>query len=205
MKKIAITGTHGAGKTTLAHQICVMLKEKNVNVTVVEEKARSCPFPINKQATADTEIWMVHTQIKAEQQAKASKYECAVIDRCSLDAIIYWQDRNTPHKYFEKLRDAALEWVQTEYDLVILLEPSSDTEEMAVDAVRDSSIAYRNQIRDLFRQYLETMPQSFYDRLIKIESNEVFARGAFYSEAVEKIMEHPSCPFVSNIAGKCLV
>jgi broad-specificity NMP kinase len=28
MKKIAVTGTHGVGKTTLAHQICVTLKEK---------------------------------------------------------------------------------------------------------------------------------------------------------------------------------
>ncbi len=86
MKKIAITGTHGVGKTTLAHQICVALKENNFNSTIVEEKARSCPFPINEKATTDTEIWMVHTQIRAELDAKACRFEVAVIDRCSLDA-----------------------------------------------------------------------------------------------------------------------
>jgi broad-specificity NMP kinase len=70
MKKIAITGTHGVGKTTLTHQLCVALKEKNVNATIVEEKARSCPFPVNEAATTDTEIWMVHSQICAELQSK---------------------------------------------------------------------------------------------------------------------------------------
>lgn len=194
MKKIAVTGTHGVGKTTLTHQLCVALKEKNYNATIVEEKARSCPFPINEAATTDTEIWMVHTQIRAELHAKARKYEVAVIDRCSLDAIVYWHDRNTPNAYFEKLRDASLQWVESQYDLLVLLEPSSDTDSFAVDAVRDSSIKYRNRIRDLFRVYINALPMSCKERLIVIEANEVFQRSGLYSTAVEKIMSHPCYP-----------
>lgn len=194
MKKIALTGTHGVGKTTLAHQICVALKEQNTNVTIVEEKARSCPFPINEAATTQTEIWMIHTQIRAELQAMASRYECAVVDRCSLDAIVYWHDRNTPDTYFEKLRDAAIQWVQTEYDMIILVEPSSDTDHFAVDAVRDSGIPYRNRIRDLFREYIHTFPPHIQERMIRIESDEIFDKHGGYSRAMHKIMEHDCYP-----------
>jgi nicotinamide riboside kinase len=194
MKKIAVTGTHGVGKTTLTHQICVALKEKNFNATIVEEKARSCPFKINEAATVDTEIWMVHTQIKAELKAKASRYEVAVVDRCSLDAIVYWHDRNTPHKYFEKLRDAALQWVQDEYELIVLVEPSSDTDSFAVDAVRDSGIPYRNRIRDLFRDYFNAFPAAVREKVVYIQSDEIFDRRGPYSEAVLKVMEHHAYP-----------
>jgi nicotinamide riboside kinase len=194
MKKIAITGTHGVGKTTLAHQICVALKERNVNVTIIEEKARSCPFPINESASTDTEVWMVHSQIRAELQAKAKKYEAAVIDRCSLDAIVYWHDRNTPHAYFELLRNAAIQWVKTEYDQIILIEPSSDTDHFAVDAVRDSSIIYRNRIRDVFRSYMDALEDEIKDKLVRIESDEIFDRVDHYSSAVHKAMNHSGFP-----------
>jgi nicotinamide riboside kinase len=194
MKKIVVTGTHGAGKTTLAHQICVTLKERNVNATIIEEKARSCPFPINEGASTNTEIWMVHSQIRAELQAKAEKYEAAVIDRCSLDAIIYWDDREGSHAYFDKLKKAAIQWVSNEYDMIILVEPSSDTDNFAVDAVRDSGIDYRNRIRDLFRIYINSLPKEVQDKVITIASNDVFMKKGPYSLAVHKVLEHSSYP-----------
>ncbi len=199
MKKIAVTGTHGVGKTTLTHQLCVALKEENYNAAIVEEKARSCPFPINESATTDTEIWMVHTQIRAELHAKARKYEVAVIDRCSLDAIVYWQDRNTPNVYFEKLRDAAIQWVESQYDLLVLVEPSSDTDTFAVDAVRDSSITYRNRIRDLFRDYIDVLPSACKERLIRIEANEIFDKKGSHSVAVDRIIKHPFYPMKNRV------
>ncbi len=198
MKKIAITGTHGVGKTTLTHQLCVALKEKNINATIVEEKARSCPFPVNEAATTDTEIWMVHSQIRAELQAKARKFDVAVVDRCSLDAIVYWSDRNTPHHYFELLEAAALQWVQTEYDLIVLVEPSSDTDRYAVDAVRGSSILYRNRIRDAFRAYISAFPDSCTKKIVRVESDEVFEKQGGYSKAVHRIMSHPCYPQPSS-------
>jgi len=203
MKKIAITGTHGVGKTTLAHQVCVSLKENHFNATIVEEKARSCPFPINESASTDTEIWMVHTQIRAELQAKASKFEVAVIDRCSLDAIVYWQDRNTPNQYFEKLKDAALQWIESQYDLLVLVEPSSDTDQFAVDAVRDSSIIYRNRIRDLFRVHMNSLPEAVRERIVTIEANEIFDGKGSYSSATRKILEHPHYPVKKEAVQFC--
>jgi nicotinamide riboside kinase len=194
MKKIAVIGTHGVGKTTLAHQICVTLKERNINATIIEEKVRSCPFPINEAATSDTDIWMVHTQVRAELEAVAQKYEAAVIDRCSLDAIVYWDDRNTPHPYFEELKEASLQWFYDEYDMIVLLEPSSDTDPFAVDAVRDSGIDYRNRIRDLFREYVNKASEKIGDKLLRVESDEVFSKNGTYSIAVDRVMSHPNYP-----------
>jgi nicotinamide riboside kinase len=194
MKKIVVTGTHGVGKTTLAHQICVTLKERNINTTIIEEKVRSCPFPINENSTIDTEIWMVHTQIRAELQAKAEKYEVAVVDRCSLDAIVYWDDlKKATHDYFELLKASALHWVRY-YDIIVLVEPSSDTDPFAVDAVRDSGIEYRNRIRDLFRAYIHSLSEDIHDKVIKIKSDEIFERENHYSPAINKILKHPNYP-----------
>jgi len=188
MKKIAVTGTHGSGKTTLCHQVCALLKEKQINTTVIEEKARSCPFPINEAATTDTEVWMIHTQIRAELEAKAKKYQAAVIDRCALDAIVYWHDRNTPHPYFDLLQRAAMQWVATEYDMIVLVEPSSDTDEFAVDAVRDSGIDYRNRIRDCFRDYIDMFEDFTKDRIVYIKSDDIFT-GGHKSKACQQVAE----------------
>jgi nicotinamide riboside kinase len=194
MKKIVVMGTHGVGKTTLAHQICVTLKERNLNATIIEEKVRSCPFPINEKSTIDTEMWMIHTQIKAELHAKAELYEVAVVDRCTLDAIVYWEDLNKPKdSYFELLKASALHWVQN-YDLIVLVEPSSDTASFAVDAVRDSGIEYRNRIRDAFRAKINTLPDHIHDKVLKVESDEVFGREGHYSPAINKVLKHAQYP-----------
>lgn len=51
--KIAIVGTHGIGKTTLAYQIACEAKKKGKNATVINEIARRCPFPLNDEQTPD--------------------------------------------------------------------------------------------------------------------------------------------------------
>jgi hypothetical protein len=114
------------------------------------------------------------------------------VDRCSLDAIVYWKDRNCPHVYFELLEAAALQWVYTQYDIIVLVEPSSDTDQYAVDAVRGSSIAYRNRIRDLFRSYIYSFPESTSDKIVRVESDDVFRKEDGYSTAVNRIMQHPA-------------
>jgi Cdc6-like AAA superfamily ATPase len=51
--KLALIGTHGVGKTTLAHEICSLLKKADHNVDLVTEVARRSPFPINEATTLD--------------------------------------------------------------------------------------------------------------------------------------------------------
>lgn len=54
--KIALIGTHGTGKTTLAYDIISKLKKKGIDADFLGEVARICPFPINEQTTKKSQI-----------------------------------------------------------------------------------------------------------------------------------------------------
>ena len=64
--KLALIGTHGVGKTTLAYEICSLLKKAAHNVELVTEVAQRSPFPINEVTTLDGQLWILHAQIAKE-------------------------------------------------------------------------------------------------------------------------------------------
>ena len=66
MKKIALIGTHGVGKTTTAYGIGYRLKQMRYDANVVEEGARKCPLPLNKKSTINTQKWILGEQLKKE-------------------------------------------------------------------------------------------------------------------------------------------
>lgn len=57
MKKIALIGTHGVGKTTTAYGIAYRLKQKRYDTDMLYEGARKCPLPLNKKSTIDYQKW----------------------------------------------------------------------------------------------------------------------------------------------------
>ena len=61
--KLALIGTHGVGKTTLAYEVCSLLKKSHHNVELVAEVARQSPFPVNAETTLEGQLWILHTQI----------------------------------------------------------------------------------------------------------------------------------------------
>jgi len=166
-------GSHGVGKTTLCYQLAAYLKQQQYNVKVINETVRQCPFPINEDANNNTELWIIHTQIVRELEAEAQGYDAIVADRGALDGIVYWAERNPPDENFEILETTALKWMD-KYDAIFLVEPSSDTDHFAVDAVRATSIEYRNRIRDLFRLYVEKLSEVAREKLYIIKSDDIF-------------------------------
>jgi len=48
MRKIALIGTHGTGKTTLAHELTAESKKRGIHTEFLGELARECPLPINE-------------------------------------------------------------------------------------------------------------------------------------------------------------
>jgi len=67
--KLALIGTHGVGKTTLAYEICSLLKKADHNVELVTEVARRSPYAVNEGATLEGQLWILHTQISQELEA----------------------------------------------------------------------------------------------------------------------------------------
>ena len=173
MKRIVVTGTHGAGKTTLCYLLAAYFKQQQHNVKVLNETARQCPFPINEIANNNTELWIVHSQIVKELDAEAQHYDAFITDRCPLDPLVYWAERNPKCEEFYELENTVLKWL-VRYDTIFLVEPSSDTDSFAIDAVRATSIQYRNRIRDIFRIYVDKLPDTVKDKLHIIQSNDIF-------------------------------
>ncbi len=88
MYKIAFIGTHGTGKTTLAHELVAGLKRKGFDVDFLEEIARRCPLQINETATTETQKWILSKQI-TEELEKSEKCNILVCDRSILDTYSY--------------------------------------------------------------------------------------------------------------------
>lgn len=86
--KIALIGTHGVGKTTLAYELAARLKRLDRRVELVTEVARDCPLPINRDTTIDAQSWILHTQCAREIAAQA-KGDLVVCDRSVLDNYAY--------------------------------------------------------------------------------------------------------------------
>jgi len=90
--KLALIGTHGVGKTTLAYDVCALLKKAGQNVELVTEVVRRCPFPANEATTLEAQLWILHTQIAAELEA-AQRASVVLCDRSVLDNYCYLVNR----------------------------------------------------------------------------------------------------------------
>lgn len=91
-KIIALSGSHGTGKTTAAYQLAADLKKQGAGeVGIICEVARRCPLPVYQvgQVTSRTaEMWIISEQIRAEIEA-SQRYDVVVSDRTIVDAIAY--------------------------------------------------------------------------------------------------------------------
>lgn len=88
MKKIAIAGTHGVGKTTLAYSL---MKSSNYDFVVVNSQiARTLirnGYPLGKEATVESYIQYIIAQLRAEQEVE--KCDLFISDRTLLDPLAY--------------------------------------------------------------------------------------------------------------------
>lgn len=91
MIKIAFVGSHSSRKTTTLMHVYSQLKiENNTNTAILMELARECPYPINKEATFKTQLWILLNQILSEQRLE-EKWTNILTDRSVVDPIIYYR------------------------------------------------------------------------------------------------------------------
>ncbi|MDR2377566.1 MAG: ATP-binding protein [Puniceicoccales bacterium] len=156
--KCLITGTHGCGKSTLAHRICSELKRQGHNAIVISETARECPFPINKGQTLDSTLFIALRQAVKELEAVAHGYTHLVLDRGVLDSFVYSAaTRPGPISELEKAIQGALAtWSQQGYNQVIFLRCDSRDAPQALqaDGVRETDLAFARKIDELFENFI---------------------------------------------------
>jgi ABC-type cobalamin/Fe3+-siderophores transport system ATPase subunit len=82
--KLALIGAHGVGKTTLAYEICTLLKKARHDVELATEVMRRSPFPLNEPTTFEEQLWILHTQI-AQELDVSTRARHLICDRSVLD------------------------------------------------------------------------------------------------------------------------
>ncbi len=162
MFKVALVGTHGVNKTTVAYELAGVLKRKGKTVELLTEIARECPFPLNEQATREAYQWIIARQIQLEIE-KAPRAEILVCDRSVLDNFAYYVRRyGTQGEDAEALGQYCRAWMRT-YDLLVRL-PISQA--LAPDGFRSTDVEFQREIDlicdELFESAYDETTQPIY-------------------------------------------
>ena len=156
MKRIAITGSHGVGKTTLCHCIMQHYKpQKKVEANLfLARNLISHGYPLNKEATSESYIQYIIAQLSAEQ----SHIGCDIFisDRTLLDPLAYetvnaiYEQSSVPRS----IRDLLLHvWLmeKEQYDLFVFVPIEFP---MPFDNVRPKDELYRLRVEQEILYYL---------------------------------------------------
>lgn len=169
--KLALIGTHGVGKTTLAYEICSRMKKAGENVELVAEVARRSPFPVNAATTLEGQLWILHAQIAAELDASRNAAN-VVCDRSVLDNYCYLVNKFGRQPQLE----AWLDWWMQTYDLLAGVPPLA--QEIQPDGFRSEDRVFQRRIHELLNELLDD--SAFADarkRVIWLDERERLAWG----------------------------
>ena len=164
--KFALIGTHGVGKTTLAYEVCSLLKKSHHNVELVAEVARQSPFPVNAETTLEGQLWILHAQIAAELEASL-RAPIVVTDRAVLDNYCYLVNKFGRQPHLETW----LAWWMKTYSLLIGI-PIVE-EAIPRDGFRSEDRAFQLRIQDLLIELLASPPfNNLLAPIIWLDANE---------------------------------
>ncbi len=180
--KLALIGTHGVGKTTLAYETCSLLKKAGYNVELVTEVARHSPFPVNAATTLEGQLWILHAQIAAELDA-SRRAPHVVCDRSVLDNYCYLVNKFGRQSQLE----VWLAWWMETYALLAGV-PCVDGG-ITPDGFRSEDRAFQQRIHELLNELLRTEPFSIVrGRVLWLEARDRHAWGQqIFSAAVPLI------------------
>lgn len=176
MKKIAIIGTHGVGKSFLCREIVKYLTDKKIKAEIVDEVVRNCPFPINDKGCGKTCEWIVHAQALAELDAEAKDPDYIICDRCVLDPIVYF--RHTPEGKKKDRKEWMLEYYTLSqlkrYDAMYIVKPNQ-TRPIDGDGFRDTRKDFQLAIHKSFVKKIKVSPGvCIFDRFHNITQDDIY-------------------------------
>ena len=160
MLKVAVTGVHGSGKTTLVNKLEKDYLESDAHAYVVREVARKCPY---KLGTIESQEWIWQEQMAAEKHAMTQDVDVIITDRTVMDNLMYYhaiiEDIDNAHDWWESfyrwqtLYEEAKAWMPT-YDQVIRL--PLNLEYLKVDdPIRPKDPVYARRIDRLFDRFVD--------------------------------------------------
>lgn len=176
MKKIALVGTHGIGKTTIAYELAGAIKRRGERVELITEIARECPFPLNDQATPEAFQWIIARQIQLEIE-KAARTDVLICDRSVLDNFAYYiRLYGRRGERYDALSPFCSYWTTT-YDLLIRLPLASPP---ADDGFRSTDLSFQREIDEI----CDTLFDGHYDA----RTHPAYFRGVYSAEEIASLL-----------------
>ena len=171
--KVGITGTHGTGKTSLAHSLVGHLKELGFNAGYIREFVRDCPLPVGteKENSAAAQTWILFRQLIEELEA-VHKYDILICDRTVIDNYAYflWNLRagRPASEELQKIAANMLDsWAHT-YDFIIKL---PITVPLSADGFRSTDLQWQREIDSIITELLAA--KNVKHHVLKIAPNSV--------------------------------
>lgn len=148
--KIAYSGTHGTGKSTSVFNECFNYKKKykDKEVGIITEIPRKSPFPLNQQATVQSQWWIFSTQIKKELEF-SNIYDIVICDRSIVDGIAYtyFIDKSLSISFL----DMAEKFINTYHKIYFKLVKNNDY--LIDDGVRATDKKYQKDVEDKMLEF----------------------------------------------------
>ena len=153
---ISFSGAQSTGKSTLLKVWQEIMPEWEFIPEVTRLVKRKYDLPINEDGTDLTQIMIMSEHLR---NAFTKRGRHVILDRCSLDGLVYthWlcDNKKVPMSTYSHARyvfDSTIE----KYDLIIYTSP----EDVPVvdDGERSINVKFREEIIELFEQYLSNIP-----------------------------------------------
>ena len=190
IKKVALIGSHGSGKTTCLYSVAYEYKMKKNVIGVLHEVARECPYPINDKADFISQWWMLTHQIENEARSQLL-YDRIISDRSVFDNVPYTEllRENGNMKDWEcvMINKTALNWATyNPYSALIYLTPLPIEEDKARGT---NQRVFQLKIDTLFNELFHQIGDR--ENIIKIEAQGKEERQALVLEVVKKYFGSP--------------
>jgi nicotinamide riboside kinase len=144
--KIAIVGSHGTGKTTLAKALAEKLK-LNYIPDIVREEAAKKGFTINENTPPEVQLWLVMRQWELEKNTP----ESWIADKSLFDYLVYGNLALRD----EEVKNAIKIVVErnAKYDYVFYLPIEFP---MEVDLLRSQNEEFRREVDRRYKAYIDS-------------------------------------------------
>ena len=147
---VSFTGAQSTGKTTLLNELKKWKEfEDYVFIDEITRNVSKLGMNINEKGDDATQTAIMNAHIE-----NLKKGDNLILDRCSLDGVVYthylYSHGRVSRDTFDYARQIFTETC-LKYDKIFYLKPEFD---IVDDGVRSSSVQFRDEIADIFERYI---------------------------------------------------
>jgi nicotinamide riboside kinase len=171
--KIAIVGSHCVGKSELWKRLYAYFYEKGINIGLLGEIARKCPYPINEDTTIRAQNWILKEQKKEEAELMKA-YDVLLTDRGTIDNFAYGLRVAVKNSLDENLINEMEREVfehSKSYSALLFIQPF-DAKKLKSDKIRSVDPKWRKEMHEEIDKIIKRFKDSYSTPVFSLTGNE---------------------------------